>query len=284
MESEAQTTRGVYSIDLYPEGLAFGQHKIPEGDAAGEHLYLRLIGIHDHLRLQSKYGLSGRAVKNELTQHLTRLSSKGLLADAEIVFGVAHDPFEGQGGHFAHALSLLEVFRTFRPRRLVIQTRSPLVVIAMPALKALGENVRVVVGIETCVEDSVMRFTPGLARCQERFKTVRALERFGIPAAVQVTPVMPYGDWKLDAPKFAEALAELHVPILMPSEAQSYASRSGTKSGLVAKRLAEARQFFYLRPDSAQPLREAIDRMAPNAVTALDVPERTERQLSLFVA
>ncbi len=283
-EQGTQSERTVYSIDLYPDGLAFGQHRIPERDSASEHLYLRLIGIHDHLRLQSKYGLSGRAVKQELTEHLSRLSAKGLLADAEIHFGVAHDPFEGQGGHFAHALSLLEVFKTFKPKRLVLQTRSPLVVIAMPVLKQLGEHVRVVVGIETCLEDSVLKYTPGLARCEERIKTVRALKRFGIAVAVQATPVMPYGDWRKDATSFARILVDLEVPILMPVESQQYATRSGTKSGLVAKRLAEARAFFYLRPDSANPLMEALAQLAPNALAALDVPERVERQLSLFVA
>lgn len=284
MVQHTQPERTVYSIDLYPEGLAFGHHRIPERDAASEHLYLRLIGIHDHLRLQSKYGLSGRAVKHELTEHLSRLSAKGLLHDAEIFFGVAHDPFEGQGGHFAHALSLLEVFKTFKPRRLVVQTRSPLVVIAMPILKQLGEHVRVVVGLETNVEESILKYTPGLARCEERLKTIRALKRFGIPVAVQATPVMPYGDWRKDAGAYAQLLADLEVPILLPVEAQEYAARGGSKSGLVAKRLAEARAFFYLRPDTAHPLRDALRRIAPEALAPLDVPERIERQLSMFVA
>jgi len=284
MTHSLQTERTVYSIDLYPDGLAFGQHRIPEHDAASEHLYLRLIGIHDHLKLQSKYGLSGRAVKQELIQHLTRLSAKGLLSTAEIHFGVAHDPFEGQGGHFAHALSLLDVFKTFKPYRLVIQTRSPLAVIALPALKQMGDRVRVVVGIETCLEESVLKYTPGLARCEERLKMVRTMQRFGIAVAVQATPVLPYGEWRKDAQRFARTLAALNVPILMPVESQQYAARGGSKSGLVAKRLAEARAFFYLRSDTALPLTEALQQIAAHLLAPLDVPTRTERQLSLFVA
>lgn len=189
----------MYTVDSFSNGIAFGQHKLEEGQDPREVYSLRLRDDVEMIRLRSRYALHKERPLYELERHLMRLSRQGILRSAIIYFGTTTDPFFPFEGKFDASMKFLELFRRYTPGMLHVQTRSPLIVLALPVFKALGKHVSVTIGLESCLEDSVQRYTPGLPRVEERLKTAAALRKFGIEVMLQVHPVLPYGDWRKDA-------------------------------------------------------------------------------------
>jgi DNA repair photolyase len=221
----------------------------------------------------------------ELERNLQRLSRQGVLRTATIYFGVTTDPFFPFEAKFDASMRFLELFRKYTPGMLVVQTRSPLIVIALPVFKKLGAHACVSIGIETPLEESVRRYTPGLPRVSERLKTATALRRFGIQVNLQVSPVLPYGDWRNDASKFAELLAEHgdHVYVKSVTDGSDIIERK-IRSTALAVNLARDRKFHWLRPDSANPLITALEAIAPEKLKAPERKHMQERQVRMFAA
>ncbi len=274
-----------YTVDSYNNGIAFGQHRLdPEMDAR-DYYSLRVSEGSDLVRLRSRYALYKDTPFQKLERYLIRLSQMGILRQASIYFGVTTDPFLPFEGKFDASMKFLELFQRYTPGMLTIQTRSPLVVIALPVLKRLGKHVSVTFGVETPLEEANRRYTPGLPRVEERLKTVTALRRFGIDLTLQVSPVLPYGDWKLDAGNFAKLLVEHadHIFVRSITDGTERSERQ-VKSTPMAQKLAVDRQFFYLRPDSAEPLVKAIEKLAPEKLLAPERPHLREKQIKMFAA
>ncbi|MCB0323637.1 MAG: hypothetical protein KDD69_08685 [Bdellovibrionales bacterium] len=106
-----------------------------------------------------------------------------------VIFGSTIDPFDPTIGRFDKALQLLEALSQQSPRGLIVQTRSPLVVLGLPVLRNLGQAVCVTVGLETMDDSTAARSTPELPRPSERVKMIRALHTFGIRTALQLAPI-----------------------------------------------------------------------------------------------
>lgn len=274
-----------YTVDSFDDGIVFGQHRLEVGQDARDFYCLSIDGEGEVPRLRSRYVLHKNNPFWELERSLMRLSRQGVLSSATIYFGTSTDPFFPFDGKFDASMKFLQLFERYVPGLLVIQTRSPLVVIAMPILRKLGRHVAVTIPIETHLEEAVQRYTPGLPQVAERLKTACALRNLGVEVTLQVSPLLPYGDWKKDAAAFAKVLVEnadyVHV---RPVTDGSSESEKRLKTSTVAKRLAADRKFHWLRPDSANPLITEIEKIAPQKLLA---PERTHaqpRQLSIFAA
>jgi DNA repair photolyase len=219
----------------------------------------------------------------DLERHLQRLAARGELRRATVVFGVTTDPFHPFDEKFPTSMKFLEMFERYGPGRLVIQTRSPLVTIGIPVLKKLQRNTFVAIGIETPLDDVRRLYTPSLPSVEERFKTVRALKRFGLQVGVQVAPILPYGDWRKDAGAFAEKLSEVADFINIRSLAQAGDAGSGRgESTPLAKKLAAARQFFWLRRDTHVPLTGAVEVICPEKLFNPVLHGVVDPQLRLF--
>jgi DNA repair photolyase len=217
----------------------------------------------------------------DLERHLARLSSRGELRRTTVVFGVTTDPFHPFDEKFATSMRFLQLFERYVPGKLIIQTRSPLIVIGLPVLKQVRENTSVVVAIETPLDEIRRRYTPDLPSVSERWKTVRALKSFGFKVGVQVAPILPYGDWREGGVGFAEELASSADFVVLGCVADT-ASAGRAPAGELARRLTAERQFFWLRRDTARPLHEALVRMAPEKVYHPASVEIPDRQLVLF--
>jgi DNA repair photolyase len=216
----------------------------------------------------------------DLERHLARLSSKGELRRTTIVFGVSTDPFHPFDEKFATSMKFLELFERYAPGKLIVQTRSPLIVIGLPVLKQVRNNTFVQIGLETPLDDVRLKYTPSLPTVSERWKTVRALKRFGFKVGIQVGPILPYGDWRTDASGFAEDLAREADFVSLQSIAD--AAGGGRPNGELARKLAADRQFFWLRTDASKPLLSALERIAPAKLyhpAELAVPDR---QIQMF--
>ena len=275
----------IYTVDSFANGIAFGQQKLEANQDQREHFALRIRDDFELVRLRSRYVLHNNNPLQELEQHLVRLSQQGILGKATIYLGTTADPFYPFEGKFDASMKFLELFKRYTPGMLVVQTRSPLIVIAMPVFKALGRHCSVTIGVETNSEEAVARYTPGYPRISERLKTATALRRFGIEVNLQVNPILPYVDWRADAGKFAELLVNHgdHIYVA-PMTDGSEAVERRVRATSLAKRLAVDRKFHWLRADSANPLITEIEKLAPEK---LRVPERVhlgERQLKMFAA
>ena len=282
----------IHTIDFIGQDsgltLALSSRKLADTETSFTQHYLRLEDEFAVRSLRSRYSSDVTNPLHQLEHHLMRLSQNGELGTSEFIFGCYADPFFPFQGKFDVSMKALELFARYVPGHLTIQTRSPLIVIALPVLKRLGHRVTVSVAVETNDEAAVYRYTPGLPRIEERLKMITALRRFGIETAIQIAPVLPYGDWKADAHKFAQTVIE-HADFVTVHAFNTIIEQEGLSARAVknqtgAARLAEDRKFHWLRADSARPLLDAI---AALDSSKLQVPTRNfqnNRQLSFFAA
>ncbi|RMG42930.1 MAG: hypothetical protein D6719_05040, partial [Candidatus Dadabacteria bacterium] len=266
--------RGIltFTVDSFANGIAFGRHRSEYQGDPRNYFSLRLRDESELVPLRSRYMLHRDNPLHELERHLMRLSSQGVLRSSHIYLGVTTDPFFPFEHKFDTSMKFLELFLRYTPGMLTVQTRSPLIVIAMPVFNRLGKHCSVTIGIETFREDMVRHYTPGLPSVRERLKTAAALRRFGIETTLQAAPVLPYGDWRADAARFAEVLTE-HADyiFLRPLSNGKKECERRLRNTTLAKKLAMDRKFHYLRPNSGEPLRSAIEAIAPEK---LKVPDR----------
>lgn len=274
-----------YTVDSFARGIAFGQHRMEKGSDPRDFYSLHLEDDTELLRLRSRYSLHKQEPLVELESHLVRLSKQGVLRTSAIYLGTTTDPFLPFEEKFDASMRFLELFQRYTPGLLTVQTRSPLVVIAMPVLKRLGKNAAVTIGIETPSEEMAQRYTPCLPRVEERLKTVRALRNLGIEVTIQVGPVLPYGEWRKDAQAFAELLANNADYIYVrPLTDGSERAERRVKWSALGRKLSDDRKFHWLRPDTATPLISALEKIAPEK---LKVPVRAQlqsRQMDMFAA
>lgn len=274
-----------FTVDSFADGIAFGQHRLPPGADPRAFYSLRLHRDAGVVRLRSRYKLHPENPLYELERHLMGLSQQGILGSASIYFGTSTDPFFPFEGKFDASMRFLELFQRYTPGMLHVQTRSPLIVIALPVFKKLGRHCAVTIALETCTDELASRYTPDLPRISERLKTVRALRRFGVEVHLQVAPVLPYGDWKGDADAFAELLVE-HADYLWvePLADGTELAERKLRNTAVVRRIAADRKFHWLRPDAAQPLLQAIERIAPEKLALPERPQLGKKQLEIFAA
>jgi DNA repair photolyase len=274
--SRSKSTHPVLLVDSYARGISIGRI-----DPCGIGLELGLEeGGRSPIPLRSRYVMKSGEPLGDLERHLERLSARGELRRTTIVFGATTDPFHPFDEKFATSMRFLEIFERYAPGRLVIQTRSPLVVIGLPVLKKLRHATFVSIGIETPLEEVRQRYTPDLPTVAERWKTVRALKRFGLKVGVQVAPILPYGDWRADAGTFAQELCEHADFIVVRSVIQAAGVPRPTTR--LARMLSQERQFFWLRQDSHKPLVDAISARAEGKLYHPAGIEPQDPQLKLF--
>lgn len=279
MTGRSSLTKSPYPVlvvDSYARGISIGRI-----DPAGSGLDLQIEGERKNsIPLRSRYVMRSGEPLADLERHLSRLSEKGDLRRSTVIFGVTTDPFHPFDEKFATSMKFLELFDRYQPGKLIIQTRSPLVVIGLPVLKKARENTCVTVGIETPLEQIHRRYTPDLPTIEERWKTVRALRRFGIRVGIQVAPILPYGDWRGSAKAFASELCENADFVSVRSIMQ--ASGPGRTNTPLARKLAQDRQFFWLRHDSHQPLVEAVQSIAQERLVHPAMMAPVDPQMKLF--
>lgn len=283
--SQRQCAVRTYTVDSYANGIAFGQHRAGAGQDMRQVYRLRLHDDTELIKLRSRYSLHSKQPLDELERHLMLLSQQGVLSSSLIFFGATADPFHPFDGKFDASMKFLELFLRYTPGMLCVQTRSPLVVLALPVFKTLGRHIHVTMGVETPSEAAVSRYTPSLPRVEERLRTAEALRRFGVPVSLQVYPLLPYGDWRRDAGAFAETLCQhadhLYVGSLSDGSELCERKLSGTS---LAKKLANDRMFHWLRRDAAVPLLNEIEARAGGKLAAPGWEQLQSKQVEMFAA
>lgn len=277
--------RSFYWVDSYANGISFGQSRIPQRADWRDAFPLQLADAGECHKLRARYALNKSNPLHELELNLMKLSGQGNLSSSIICLGAVTDPFLPFEGRFHASLKFLELFLRYKPGLLLVQTRSPLIVLAMPVLRKLGKQVSVTIAVETCDQKVANQYIPALPAVEERIKAAAALRNFGVEVHLQVAPLLPYGDWRKDAPRFASLLCKhadfVHV---MPLCGDSSMSNKTALTAELARKLAYERKFHWLRPDAANPLISAIEDIAPEKLILPDKPSLQDRQLDIFAA
>jgi DNA repair photolyase len=177
-----------YSLNPYT-GCAFG-------DAGGcPFCYVRALPVAHVRQSQGRAWGAWVIAKANLPELLEReliaLERSGKLADATIFMSSATDPYQGYERRARITRGALEAFVKHPPRRLVIQTRSPLIERDLDIIAQLGDHVIASITIETD-DDAVRRaITPTSPSVARRITTLRRLRAAGIFTQMAIAPMLP---------------------------------------------------------------------------------------------
>lgn len=119
---------------------------------------------------------------------LARLRSLDLSASC-VILGSNSDPFVPFQGKFDWTLKIIERIAAARPARFILQTTSPLVLLAAPLLVALRERACVTIAFGALSDSLAHSITPGTPRPSERLQACRALQAAGVLVAAQLAPI-----------------------------------------------------------------------------------------------
>jgi hypothetical protein len=168
---------------------------------------------------------------------------------------------------------------------LVVQSRSPLVLSALPILKFFGERAAAVITIESPSDAVIQKFTPGQSSVMERLVAADGLRAQGITVNLQVSPILPYGDFYRDAWPFAELLADHADYITLGCLATgSVQDEQALRINPLAVHLSTDKQYRWLRPHAYKYLFHALQSVAPEKLLLPVRSEVMKSQLSLFAA
>ena len=126
-----------------------------------------------------------------LEVELRSLAAKGRLADTAIFMSSATDPYQGWERRLGLTRQVLEVLVRYPPRRLLIQTRSPMIERDIDLIGLLRPQAIVSITLETD-DDRVRRtITPTSPSVSRRISTMRRLRAAGISTQMAIAPMMP---------------------------------------------------------------------------------------------
>lgn len=275
----------VYTVDSFRNGIEIGRSVFAgSGDPRAEY-HLSLADCAKPQKPRTRHALEDGTPFEQLERRLRSISEKGDLSSAWFYFGVASDPFHPFEGKFDASIKFLKIFQRYSPGMLFLQTRSPLVVVALSMLQNLGKHVVVTLALETMRQEIVSRYTPGLPSVRERLRAASALRNFGVEVAIQVAPLLPYGARRRDARVFAELLCNYADSIFVqPLNDGSGSAAERIHGSLIAQSIALEQRNEWLKKDAAEPLIEEIMKIAPHKLEPPRPTSSTVRQMSFFVA
>jgi DNA repair photolyase len=133
--------------------------------------------------------------KNNLAECLQRelaaLERAGQLSQTAIFMSSATDPYQGLERRMRISRGALEAMVQRPPRRLLLQTRSPMVERDIDLLLQLGSRVIVSLTLETDDEQVRRALTPTSPSVARRLAAARRLREAGIPVQLAISPMMP---------------------------------------------------------------------------------------------
>jgi DNA repair photolyase len=126
-----------------------------------------------------------------LERELAALESRGKLDETKVFMSSATDPYQGAERRLGLTRAALRAFARHPVRRIVLQTRSPMIERDIDLLRELGESVIASITIETD-DDAVRRaLTPTSPSVARRLHTCAKLRAAGIFVQIAIAPMMP---------------------------------------------------------------------------------------------
>lgn len=126
-----------------------------------------------------------------LEKELVALHRTGRADSATVFMSSATDPYQGFERRLQLTRRCLEAFGRHPIRRLLVQTRSPMVERDIDLLRALGDRVIVSVTLETDDEKVRRAITPTSPSVARRLATCARIRAAGIFVQIAIAPMMP---------------------------------------------------------------------------------------------
>jgi len=190
------TARALTPTGGFLKGFAFSLNPYigcAFGDSGGcPYCYVRMLPI---ARVESVRWGSWVIAKSNLAERLEHelvaLEKKGRLGETTIFMSSATDPYQGLERRLGLTRAALDAFVRHPIRRLLIQTRSPLIERDIEIIRALGSRAIVSLTLETDDDDVRRAFTPTSPSVERRLRTARMFRARGIFVQLAVSPMMP---------------------------------------------------------------------------------------------
>lgn len=247
--------------------------------------HLRLRDTRDYLQPSGRYFLYRDRYSHELERHLQELQQNKQLHSTVAYFGTVADPFHSFQKKFNVTMSCLALFERYRPLKVVVQSRSPMIVAALPLIKGFGDAGVVAIPIESRLDSAISRYTPGQPRIVERLKAADGLRLQGVQVQLIASPLLPYGDQNRHAWDFAELLDQHGDFIAVSPLATGDPAHENTLRELpIARLLVSDNQYRWLRPNCHLPLLRALQIVSPGKLSVPVTPFVEPSQLGLFAA
>lgn len=126
-----------------------------------------------------------------LERELRAMEAAGKLERATVFMSSATDPYQGFERRMKLTRGALEAFARRPPRRLLLQTRSPMIERDVDLLVRLRERVIGSITVETDDERVRRALTPTSPSIARRLKTARRLREAGVFVQLAVAPMLP---------------------------------------------------------------------------------------------
>jgi DNA repair photolyase len=126
-----------------------------------------------------------------LARELEALGAAGKLERTTIFMSSATDPYQGIERRLKLTRGALELFVRRPPRRLLLQTRSPMIERDLDLLVRLGARVIASITVETDDERVRRALTPTSPSIARRLETARRLREAGVFVQLAVAPMLP---------------------------------------------------------------------------------------------
>jgi len=190
------TARALTPTGGFLKGFAFSLNPYigcAFGDSGGcPYCYVRMLPI---ARVESGSWGSWVIAKSNLAERLEHelaaLEKKARLNETTIFMSSATDPYQGIERRLGITRQALETFVRYPIRRLLIQTRSPLIERDIEIIRTLGDRAIVSLTLETD-DDQVRRaITPTSPSVERRLKTAKMFRARGIFVQLAISPMLP---------------------------------------------------------------------------------------------
>ena len=285
----------VFSLSIYPNGLSASYHKRNQiFDDSDNEITCRPLFGNFHLKLketksyQIPNGKSFVYKENPLgnfEQFLIHYSKQNILQKSVFYFGLTSDPFWSFDKKIKLTMGCLELLEKYQAGFVVMQTRSPLVIAALPFIKYMADRVVVAINVETRLESVVAQYTPGQPKIASRLLAADSLRSLGVKVNLVAAPILPYGDYVRDAWGFAELLDRYADYVTLDSLTSGmYEEEVQLRDLALTKKLSYNDQIKFLRPLAHMPVYVAMKEVAPDKLVLPEVAMPQDRQLSLFAA
>ncbi|MDO8432885.1 MAG: radical SAM protein [Candidatus Binatus sp.] len=191
-----ETTRALTRTGGFLRGFAFSLNPYAGcafGDAGGcPFCYVRMLPVaHGEKSPWGSWVIAKSNLAERLERELAALEHSGRLAGTTIFMSSATDPYQGIERSLKLTRAALEAFVRHPMRRLLIQTRSPIIERDLDLITALGNRAIVSITIETD-DDNVRRaISPTSPSVERRLKTARMFRKHGVFTQIAIAPMMP---------------------------------------------------------------------------------------------
>lgn len=290
--SWADGAKKVLCINSFPNGVTFSVHqpRPSRNNAESEpgslsEFFLRTRDTRELRIPAGRYSVAKDDYREALERQLLSLAQQKTLSETTVYFGCMSDPFYGFQKRFNVTMGVLDLLEKYQVGRLVVQSRSPMIIAALPTLKYYEDRAVAVLPIESYREDVIQHYTPGQPRIAERLIAARGLRAQGVRVQLDVAPILPYGDIYRNAWDFAEIL-DSHGDFITFNSlvGDTMISELELRKNLVADRLERDKQFYFLRPHAFESVYAAVKILAPEKLVLPVEGMLPVEQLQLFAA